>query len=141
VTEAVDRLPLRELVEAYALAVDRPDPAAVAALFAADGELVLFMDPAHGGETGRRRGRDEIEAAIRTISSYEATHHTISSTRADIDGDTAAGESRCEAHHLSAGGDHVLYLHYLDSYRREAAGWRFTRREVHVVWSATHPVD
>lgn len=138
--DLVERLALRELVETYALAVDRADAAAVAGLFVPDGELVLFMATDHDRQTARRRGRAEIERAVATIGQYDGTHHTISSTAAVIADGRASGETRCEAHHAKGDEDLVMFLHYLDSYRREDGRWWFSRREVHARWTATLPV-
>lgn len=136
---------LRQLAEAYAAAVDRADAAAVAALFAVDGELVLFMDPARAEPTGVRRGRAEIETAVSAIARYRATHHTISGhVVVSVDGGTARGETRCAAHHLEehdgAWRDRVLYARYDDTCAVVDGEWRFLRRELHVRWVELIPV-
>ncbi|MBV9291996.1 MAG: nuclear transport factor 2 family protein [Frankiales bacterium] len=138
---------LRALVESYALAVDRADGAAVAGLFVDDGVLALWMDPASGEQTGGRRGRDEVAAAVDGIARYRATHHTISASGWTVDGDTARGETTCTAHHVepvddgSSYRDRVLFIRYADDCRRTAGGWRFARREVRVQWVTLLPVD
>lgn len=136
---------LQELVERYAQAVDRADGAAVAALFTEDGALVLFMDPATGEPTGERRGRGEIAEAVGGISRYAATHHTVSSHSSHVERLGATGETLCTAHHLSDEGgkrtDRVHYIRYLDTFARPGAEWLFSRREVHVQWTSTLPVD
>jgi ketosteroid isomerase-like protein len=142
---AIDRQELLELVDAYALAVDRTDGAGVAALFAEDGVLALWMDPASPDQTGERRGRDQIARAIDGLAQYRATHHTVSATQASVDGDAATGETSCTAHHVEVDGakqrDRVLYIRYIDTFIRTAAGWRFSRREVHVQWVSLLPVN
>jgi ketosteroid isomerase-like protein len=141
---AGDRQELRELVERYALAVDHADGAAVAALFTEAGVLALWMDPASGEQTGERRGHDQIARAIDGLTQYQATHHTVSATHAEVDGDAAAGETTCTAHHVERGPDvhdRVLYIRYVNTFARTAAGWRFTRREVRVQWVSRLPVD
>lgn len=138
---ASDRAAARDLVEAYALAVDRAAAGEVAELFAPDGELVLFMTPPGETQTAIRRGREEIAEALGTLTRYRATHHTISSSQAIVDGDRATGETRCEAHHVEGDQDTVLYLHYLDDYLRVDGRWTFARREVHARWSRTLAVD
>ncbi|HEU5033213.1 MAG TPA: nuclear transport factor 2 family protein [Mycobacteriales bacterium] len=137
---------LRELAERYAAAVDRADAAAVAQLFTPDGELVLFMQPGAAEPTGIRRGRAEIETALGALSSYRATHHTISShVVTSVDGDTATAETRCAAHHVETEGDgwrdRVLYATYTDTCRRTEAGWQFVRRQLRVQWVSLLPVD
>ncbi|HWB66346.1 MAG TPA: nuclear transport factor 2 family protein [Mycobacteriales bacterium] len=138
---SADRAAIRDLVESYALAVDRAAAVEVAALFVPDGDLVLFMVPPGEMQTALRHGRAEIATALQTLTRYRATHHTISSFRTVVDGDRATGETRCEAHHVDGTEDKVLYLHYLDEFARADADWRFARREVHARWSATVTVD
>jgi hypothetical protein len=35
----------------------------------------------------------------------------------------------------------VLYIRYLDTFVRTSGPWLFSRREVHVQWTSTLPVD
>lgn len=143
-TEA-ERRELRELVEHYAQAVDRADGDAVAALFTVDGVLALWMDPQSAEPTGERVGRAAIAEAVSGISRYDATHHTISSSSAVVDGVVATGETMCTAHHLrNQGGrrsDRVLYVRYVDEFVRTAGPWLFRRREMHVQWASVLPVE
>ena len=140
-----ERRDLQELVEQYAQAVDRSDGGAVARLFATDGVLALWMDPASDKQTGERVGHDEIAAVGDSLRRYVATHHTISSHTSTVDGMGASGETLCTAHHVEevAGRrqDRVLYIRYVDRFARELEGWRFTRREVHVQWVSVLPVE
>jgi ketosteroid isomerase-like protein len=142
---AAESRELHELVERYAQAVDRADGAAVADLFADDGVLALWMDPGSDKQTGERVGHAQIATVGEGLDRYVATHHTISSHTSVVDGMRASGETLCTAHHVEeAGGkrhDRVLYLRYLDSFARTSNGWRFSRRELHVQWQSTIPVD
>lgn len=142
---AGERRELHELVERYAQAVDRADGNAVADLFTEDGVLATWMDPATRKATGENKGRAAITKAVKGLDRYVATHHTISSHSSTVDGAHATGETLCTAHHVSeeAGkrSDHVLYIRYLDTFVRASGPWLFSRREVHVQWSSTLPVD
>jgi hypothetical protein len=55
-----------------------------------------------------------------------------------VDGDDAEGVVYCEAHHLSQVDgqttDQVMYINYLDRYRRTDGTWRFADRETNVQW-------
>jgi uncharacterized protein (TIGR02246 family) len=135
---------LRELVERYAQAVDRADGAAVAELFTDDGELAVWLDPGSTSPTGEHRGRAAIAAAVDGIARYTATHHTISSHSTQVEGLGATGETMCTAHHVTDGQprtDRVLYIRYVDRFVRPGGEWLFGRREVHVQWTSTLPVD
>jgi ketosteroid isomerase-like protein len=143
-----DRWEIRQLVERYAQAADQSDGAAVAALFAEDGELSIWLVPNADRPTRRRQGHVAIAKAIDGLASYRATHHTIASSVVSIAGDSAAGETRCVAHHIEAETaadgtvvDRVLYLCYVETFARIEARWRFTAREVHVQWASVQPVE
>ena len=142
---AAESRELHELVERYAQAVDRADGAAVADLFTEDGVLATWMDPSTGKSTGDNKGRAAIAKVVNGLRRYEATHHTISSHTATLDGVHATGETLCSAHHVTAEGrsksDRVLYIRYLDTFKRTSGPWLFSRREVHVQWASTLPVD
>jgi len=136
---------LHELVEQYAQAVDRADGVAVAALFAEDGVLALWMDPSSDNQTAEKIGPEQIATVGDGLKRYVATHHTISSHTSVLEGRTATGETLCTAHHVEdVGGkrqDRVLYIRYLDSFARASQGWRFSRRELHVQWESVLPVS
>ena len=136
---------LQELVERYAQAVDRADGAAAAALFTDEGVLALFMDPDTPTATGERTGRAQIAEAIDGIKRFAATHHTISSHSSHVERVGATGETLCTAHHVSDDNgkrtDRVHFIRYLDTYARPGAEWLISRREVHVQWTSTLPVD
>jgi ketosteroid isomerase-like protein len=142
---AAESRELHELVERYAQAVDRADGNAVAALFADDGVLALWMDPQSDVQTGERVGPEQIATVGDSLRRYVATHHTISSHTSNVDGMHASGETLCVAHHVEDSHgrrkDRVLYIRYVDAFTRTGGGWRFTRREVHVQWQSTLPVD
>lgn len=142
---AAERRELHELVERYAQAVDWADGAAVADLFTEDGVLETWTDPSTKTSTGEQRGRAAIAAAINGLSRYAGTHHAISSHSSTVDGAQATGETLCTAHHLTESdgrkSDHVLYIRYLDTFARTSGPWLFSRREVHVQWASTLPVD
>jgi ketosteroid isomerase-like protein len=140
-----DSSALRVLVDDYAYAVDNCDSAGVAELFSEDGVLELWPDPASPTPRTIRRGRSEIVAAIDLMARYYATMHVIANYSSRVDGDTAQGWTRCLAHHVEgepdARIDLVLAVNYVDAFARTGVGWRFTKREVHVLWTSTTAVD
>jgi hypothetical protein len=144
VAEPDDRVALRDLVERYALGVDRRAAADVAALFEPEGVLVVPVAPRSLEPTVERRGRTAIEEALHALARYAATFHAVVGQVVDLDGDTATGTTSCVARHVMAGAgddtDTVWMLRYGDDYRRCAEGWRFSRRELTVDWIEEHPV-
>lgn len=139
-----DRLALRELVERYALAVDRRQPATVAALFAEDGVLVVPRPPRSLGPTVERSGRDAVQQAIAAMGPAMTTLHAVVGHVVDLDGDTATGVVSCLAHHVQgepgSERDLVWAMHYDDEYRRQDDGWRFQQRLLTVEWIEDRPV-
>ena len=142
---ASEQREVHELVERYAQAVDRSDGAAAAELFTEDGVLATWMDPSTKASTGENKGRAAIAKAVSSLSRYVATHHTISSHTSTVEGVHATGETLCTAHHVSdehgKKTDHVLYIRYVDTFMRTSGPWLISRREVHVQWASTLPVD
>jgi uncharacterized protein (TIGR02246 family) len=143
---AGDHWEIRQLVERYASAADRADGDAVAALFTEDGVLEVRLDPKTPDQvTGVRNGHAEIAAAINGISHYRATQHLIANSVAELDGDRATGVTHCSAHHLGGESDgnpdRVLFIRYLDTFRRPDGRWRISRRELRVQWISRQPVE
>jgi hypothetical protein len=91
------------------------------------------------------RGHAEIAAAVGRVSAYRATQHLIAHSIVDVDGDSAAGETQCTAHHVetpeNGGHDRVLYIRYVDQFLRTGGRWRFRRRELRVQWVSIQPVE
>lgn len=146
--ETADRHAIRALVEAYAAGVDGRRPDDVAALFTADGRLVVHRDPSAGpADPGVERvGPDGIARALRGLDRYPATVHDVASHHATIDGDAARATTTCFAHHLEAGDDgawtdRVLAIRYDDALVRDGDAWRIARRDLWTLWVERRPVD
>jgi ketosteroid isomerase-like protein len=136
-----DAWEIRQLVERYASAVDRVDGETAAALFAEDGVFEIWLDPAATEPTHTRRGPAEITAAVNHLTNYDATQHVIANSVADVDGDTAVGETQCAAHHLKDGKDSVLFITYTDRFVRIEDQWRFAHRQLRTRWGVVSPVE
>ncbi|HTT86062.1 MAG TPA: nuclear transport factor 2 family protein [Acidimicrobiales bacterium] len=139
VQSVADRLALRGLVDAYALAVDRRDSTAVAALFADEGRLVSRLRHPAGDRPIVRQGRQEIATAISAgLEHYVTTTHVVGGQVVAIDGDRASGATVCLAHHVyrRAGVLRLLVMavRYTDAYARGAGGWCFTERQLDLDW-------
>jgi uncharacterized protein (TIGR02246 family) len=136
---------IRQLVERYAGAVDGGDHETAAELFTEDGEFDMWLDPTSPDPTSRRRGRDEIVAALGLLSRFVATQHVIASSVVDVDGDRAVGATQCTAHHIERDGDtltdRVLHIAYAEQLARVDGRWRFARRELRVRWTSVLPVE
>jgi uncharacterized protein (TIGR02246 family) len=142
---AADQAEIRQLVESYAAATDGGDGDAVAALFVPDGEFVMYLEPNAEEPTSHRHGRAEIATAVGKIRDFNATYHSIGSCVVEVDGETAHGETRCEAHHLIGESpqlrDYTMYIRYVEDLARVDGRWLFRRRELRVLWIAINAVE
>ena len=147
---AADERALLALSVAYAAAADARDGEGFAALFTEDGALVVPRPPSELRPVIIRSGHDALVEAAEFLGRYHRTFHQVTSARFELDGDEAAGEVPCVAHHVSAptdpgadgpaGTDTVWFIRYHDRYRRTGSDWRIARRELHLQWIEEHPV-
>jgi len=125
VLEAKDAI--RELMAAYAQALDACRFADVAACFAADGEWTT--------DYGAARGPAEIEAFIRGIVPVKGEgpqrKHYITNIIIKVDGDTASAVSDyLIVREAGTGLIPVMGGTYRDKFVKTPAGWRFSRKEL-----------
>jgi uncharacterized protein (TIGR02246 family) len=128
VRRLTDRAELQDLVNRYAMAVDDHDLAAVAGMYAADGCF------ARRGRvsTGRDQVLRSLEKSMRRYGPTIHTAHTLVITWDDDDHARGVATGHAE---LALRGDLILAAYrYRDQYRREADGWRFTRRELRFIY-------
>lgn len=128
----------RELVEAYACAVDHRDAEALGALFDPDAVLTT--------PSGELRGRTAIAGVpARHIQRYRVTHHLLGGQilgpgTCDTE---ATGTVECTAHHVYELNGiervYVMHIRYHDRYRRDGDGWVFTDRRLELLWDEDHP--
>jgi ketosteroid isomerase-like protein len=138
-----DRFDLQDLVHDYAAALDERDAAAFGELFTEDVVFVV-LEPGLDEPLFGYTGRDDLMQLMGRLDQWGATLHVMSNQRVKIDGDTATGAVYGIAYHTveHEGAPHtlVMALRYDDRYRREAAGWRFARREITRLWNETRPL-
>ena len=125
VLEAKDAI--RELMAAYAQALDACRFADVAACFAPDGEWTT--------DYGAARGPAEIEAFIRGIVPVKGEgpqrKHYITNIIIKVDGETASAVSDYLIVREAGGGlIPVMGGTYRDKFVKTPAGWRFSRKEL-----------
>ena len=142
--EAADRLSIRELVDAYAHCADQRDAEGQMALFTEDTSFLVFMDPASAEPTQELHGRESLAPVFDDLNRYAATMHFNGQSTVALDGDRAAGESYCLAHHLSVAEDGqrtlmVASIRYLDEFRKLGGQWFFAERRLMVNWIDTRP--
>jgi ketosteroid isomerase-like protein len=138
-SEAADRLAIRELIEAYAHCADRRDAKGQMALFTTDTHFVVYMNAKDPAPSEELHSREALAPVFADLNQYAATMHFIGqSTIFTLNGDRAAGEAYCIAHHLSLNGEKrrlmVAYLRYLDTFTKIDGTWFFAERVLYVDW-------
>jgi hypothetical protein len=139
ITEAADRLALRELVEAYAHCADRRDAKGQMALFTADTRFVVYMDAKDPKPTQELHSRAALAPVFADLNQYQATTHFVGqSTVFTLAGDRATGEAYCLAHHVTVNGGKrslmVASLRYHDTFVKTDGAWLFAERLLYVDW-------
>ena len=142
--EAADRLAIRELIDAYAHCADRRDAKGQMALFTDDTRFLVFMDATAAEPTQQLHGRESLAPVFDDLNQYAATTHFNGQSTLSLDGDQAAGESYCLAHHLSVGADGqrtmmIASIRYLDQLVKQDGQWLFAERRLMVDWTETRP--
>jgi hypothetical protein len=138
-TEAADRLAIRERIEAYAHCADRRDAKGQMALFTADTHFLVFMDAKNPAPSQELHSREALAPVFADLNKYEATTHFVGqSTIFTLTPDRATGEAYCLAHHVTVDGAKrqlmVASLRYLDTFVKTEGAWLFAERRLYVDW-------
>lgn len=126
---------LRRCAELYAVGADRRDKALWASVMTED--IVLE------GPGFRHEGREKVLGLLDVLGQmFKATQHQVYQVVTDVDGDTAKGETYCNAQHLLTDQDALLVwaIRYQDEWRRDGGVWRFSRRSLLVDWEEVRPI-
>src|SRR3982074_703037 len=99
-TEAADRLALRELFDAYAHCADRRDAEGQKALFTSDTIFSVYMEGEGSEPTYVLNGREALTPVFADLNRYEVTTHFNGQSTVTIEGNKATGESYTVAHPL-----------------------------------------
>jgi hypothetical protein len=142
--EAADRLAMRELIDAYARCADRRDAAGHMALLTHHTHILVNIDATQDEPTQEVHGRDALAPVFDDLTTYVTTTHFNGQSTVVLDGERAAGESYCLAHHLSVGEDGrrtmmIASLRYLDEFIKQNGVWLFAERRLMVYWTETRP--
>jgi len=137
--EAVDRLAIRELVEAYAHYADRRDAKSQMALFTADTHFVVYMNAKDPTPSQELQSREALAPVFADLNKYDATtHFSGQSTIFTLTADRATGETYCLAHHVTVEDGKrrlmVASLRYLDTIVKVDGIWLFAERLLYVDW-------
>jgi len=131
----IDEAALRRTADLYAQGADRKDKQLWRSVLAIDCRI-----------EGPGFVTEGIDATLQSIDAlgtmFRATLHRVHNQMVMLEGDSAHGETYCTADHLLNDKDQLLRwtIRYLDEWRREADGWRFTRRRLELLWEEMVPV-
>jgi alkanesulfonate monooxygenase SsuD/methylene tetrahydromethanopterin reductase-like flavin-dependent oxidoreductase (luciferase family) len=147
VIPAGDHSALRQVVDAYADAVDRRDRVGLLALFTPDAEVRVQVED--GPVESSWRGA-AVADMLEVLAPFPRTFHHVGGAVFEPGSgpDEATGRTHCLAHHYdrSRNGptDLVMMIRYHDRYVRGADGaWLIADRQVIIDWTelhAAHPV-
>jgi hypothetical protein len=144
-TEAADRLALRELFDAYAHCADRRDAEGQKALFTNDTIFSVYMEGEGSEPTYVLNGREALTPVFADLNRYEVTTHFNGQSTVTIEGNKATGESYTVAHHLyTEDGERkimIASLRYLDAFAKADGQWLFAERKLILDWSETRSVN
>jgi hypothetical protein len=144
-TEAADRLALRELFDAYAHCADRRDAEGQKALFTNDTIFSVYMEGEGSEPTYVLNGREALTPVFADLNRYEVTTHFNGQSTVTIEGNKATGESYTVAHHLyMEDGERkimIASLRYLDAFAKADGQWLFAERKLILDWSETRSVN
>jgi hypothetical protein len=138
-SEAADRLAIRELVEAYAHCADRRDAKGQMALFTADTHFVVYMNAKDPKPSQELHSREALGPVFANLNQYAATMHFLGQTTIlSLSADQATGETYCMPHHLTVDGNNkhlmIAALRYYDKYVKLDGAWLFAERLLYVDW-------
>jgi hypothetical protein len=140
-----ERFELRDLVDAYATAIDERDTDLLVSLFTPDAQLFVVED-GREQELARYRGSAELALLMDRLGQYGPTMHVLSNHRVRVDANSATGVVYCLAHHLAerdgATQDLVMMIRYFDRYARAGEGeeWKIAERKIVRYWDELRPI-
>jgi hypothetical protein len=135
-----DAVAIRTLCDRYAFAVDAGDSTTLVSLFTPDGHLASN----YAGGDWHFHGRQELaQIVVGAKGIAPTTMHFVGNHVADIDGDTATGETYCIANHVREDQSNLIQMvRYVDRYSRGADGdWFIADRRVDILWTEIRSVD
>jgi hypothetical protein len=139
ITQAADRLAIRELIEAYAHCADRRDAKGQMVLFTGDTHFAVYMNAKDPKPSQELHSREALAAVFAELNQYQATTHFVGqSTVFTLTRDRATGEAYCLAHHVTVNGGQrslmVASLRYNDTFVKMDGAWLFAERLLYVDW-------
>lgn len=123
--DIADRLAIRDVLDRYAYAMDRRDPALMRTCFTPDADLSYL------GGLRTFTGSEFADQFVSTLEPFGFIDHTVSSIRIVVDGDVASADMHICAtmEHLAGSVVLVRWVRVTDEFVRAPEGWRVARRQ------------
>jgi hypothetical protein len=132
---------LHDLAFRYALAVDTRDPIMLAAAFTRDGVVRGYGENPieFVGAEGLRRMVGQVDSAF-----HKTMHNVFNQSFERDEAGQVTGHTTSIASHILRGEDWTLLdmaMRYHNRYAQEGGMWKFSERQLEVVWVETRPVQ
>jgi ketosteroid isomerase-like protein len=129
--EAADVLAVMAVQNAYGVAIDRRDWAALRECFTSDAEFIKFGRPPRQGSIN-----EFIEWAPAFHADYARTLHQMTTHQVSVHGDAASGSCYLHAVLVDAARQTAesVFGRYTDEFVRDRSGWRIRRRKFDATW-------
>ncbi|MFB2554864.1 nuclear transport factor 2 family protein [Herbiconiux liangxiaofengii] len=141
-----ERLEIRDVIDRYAHHADRRQPKEQAAVFTADGTVLLYEgDPNATAPVQTVSGRDDLTSTFAgLIAQYDATTYLNGQSTIERTGPASAtGETYCLAYHVLRENDQRMLLtmsiRYLDSFTKIDGSWLIAERKLIFDWTDRRP--
>jgi hypothetical protein len=142
--EVADRLPIRELFDAYARRADTRDAEGQKALFTTDTRFSVYVDGPGSEASYVLEGREALSPVFDDLNRYQATMHFNGQSTVSIEGNRATGDSYTIAHHVFTEDGRrqmmVAWLRYLDTFTKVDHTWYIAERQIILQWSEMRPL-
>lgn len=138
ITEAEDRVAIRELIDSYAYCADTRDAQGQMALFTEDTLFEVYYDPKSETPSQTINKRADLFPVFNNLNTYHTTMHFNGQSTVKLSGDSATGITYCMAHHLTIEDGNqkwmIAAIRYHDRFVKQNSQWRFAGRKLFVDW-------
>jgi hypothetical protein len=138
IQQLLDRVAIRELIDAYAYCADTRNIKGHMALFTEDTNFEVYMDEKNPEPIQIVKGNKNLFPVFNDLNQYESTMHLNAQCTINVEADRATATTYCRAYHLKpADGVQKLMIagiRYDDTIVKQNGQWLFGERKLKVCW-------